>query len=75
MVKTVKALFDGQVFVPMTPIKAEKNQLAIITLLDNYATTGNKKAFLKYAGLLSDDSYIEINNILKDTQRIDIHEW
>ena len=73
--KTVRAVFDGQVFVPVTPIEAGKNQLAIITVLDIFDIKENKKAYLEYAGMLSDDSYSEITGILSDTQRIDAHEW
>ena len=70
--KTVKAVFDGQVFVPVTPIKAKKNQVAIITILDDIDYIRENKAYLEYAGALSDDDYTEIADILKADTPIDI---
>jgi hypothetical protein len=39
----VKAHFDGYVFVPESPVDAEINQSAIITILDNETADEIKK--------------------------------
>ncbi|MDR2179797.1 MAG: hypothetical protein LBP21_05785 [Synergistaceae bacterium] len=33
------------------------------------------KAYLRYAGALSNESCAEIEAILQDTQRVDLNEW
>ena len=73
--KTVKAFYDGRVFVPVTPIKAKVNQVAIITILDGLDLVIDSKPFLKYAGALTHDDYSELVEILKDTERVDTNEW
>ena len=69
----IKAYYDGNVFIPIGPVKAKKNQPAIITMLDD----GKKddKPHLKFIGTLSQDSFDEINLALMETQRIDSNEW
>jgi hypothetical protein len=44
----VKAYYDGRAFVPMTPISAEKNQQAIITILDTDASGQSKDFSLNF---------------------------
>jgi len=70
----VKAYYDGNVFVPMEPVKANRNQPAIVTVLDNDKIIENKP-HLKFIGTLSQESYEEISKALADTQGIDADEW
>jgi len=71
----VKAFFDGQVFVPLTPIKVKKNQFAIVTVIDNSDYKQDTNAYLAFAGALSDEDYLELSTIQKDNERVDINEW
>jgi hypothetical protein len=73
--EAVKAYYDGRAFVPVSPVKATKNQAAIITILDEIADKNNKKSYLEYAGNLSDESCAEITKALQDTQKVDRLEW
>ncbi|MDR0445063.1 MAG: hypothetical protein LBG98_02140 [Puniceicoccales bacterium] len=73
--QTVKAYFDGNVFVPVEHIQATKNQKAVVMLLDDIPQSNTGKTYLRYAGALSDESYSEIEAILQDTRRVDINEW
>ena len=73
--KTAKAYFDGQTFVPITPIKAEMNQIAIITLLDGLDMAIDDKAYLEFAGALAHDDYLELVEMLKDTEQVDDNAW
>ena len=70
----VKAYYDGNVFVPIEPVRAKKNQSAIITILDD-EKKDEDKPHLKFVGTLSQESFEEINLALMDTQRIDTNEW
>jgi hypothetical protein len=78
--QTIRAYFDGNVFVPIDKITAVTSQRAAVTLIGD--ATGEKiqrqnpeKSYLRYAGALSDESYAEIEAILQDTERADINEW
>jgi hypothetical protein len=78
--QTVKAYYDGNVFVPIDRITAPINQMAIVTLIGDVPETKTKrqsseKSCLRYAGVLSDESYAEIKAILQDTERTDINDW
>jgi hypothetical protein len=78
--QTVKAYFDGNVFVPIDQITAAINQRAVVTLIGDVPENETKqrnseKSYLRYAGALSDESYAEIKTILQDTERVDINEW
>ena len=73
--KTVKAYFNGQVFVPVTPIKAKINQIAIITILDGLDLTMDSKPYLKYAGVLAHEDYLELVEIRKDAEQVDANAW
>jgi hypothetical protein len=72
---TARAYYDGTVFVPLTPIKARKNQPVIITFPDDNDTQLGGKSYLRHAGALSNDNYVELVEILKDTQKVDADEW
>jgi hypothetical protein len=71
----VRAYYNGKAFIPLSPVKAIKNQAAIVRVLDDtIEDTGNSK-YLQFAGSLSDEDYREITEILKSTEQIDAHEW
>lgn len=65
--KAVKAYFDGTAFVPLTPVKARRNQSAIITILEDDVPKADLKDFF---GALSQENYAEMIEILKDTERV-----
>jgi len=69
----VKAYYDGRVFIPTEPVKARRNQHAIITILDDERK--ENKPHLRFIGALSKESYEEISIALKDTQKVDADEW
>lgn len=69
-----RAIFDGSVFVPMAPIKAKKNDVAVFMLIDG-TDDHVDKPYLHFAGSLPDEDYQEITEILKDTERIDADGW
>jgi len=72
----VKAYYDGQTFVPENPFKAEINQKAIITILDNNASDAlQKERLLALAGSLSDKDYREVEEALEDTGKVYLGEW
>ena len=71
--EAVKAYYDGNVFIPLEPIRAKRNQPAIITLLDN--DKSSDKPHLRFIGALSQESYDEISKALIDTQKVDVDEW
>jgi len=71
--EAVRAYYDGRVFIPTEPVKAKKNQNALITILDE--DTKENKPHLRFIGVLSAESYNEISKALKDTQEIDADEW
>jgi hypothetical protein len=71
----VKAYYDGKVFIPMSPIRAAKNQAAIVTILDDTVETKGSRDYLQFAGALSDEDCREITAILESTERVDENEW
>jgi hypothetical protein len=71
----VKAYYDGRVFVPVSPVRVSKNQSAIVTILDEAKDETKNKAYLQFAGTLSDENYQELTNILEATERVDENEW
>jgi len=77
--QTIEAYYDGRAFVPITPVSVRKNERAVITIFegitDKRPKRKNEKAYLNYAGTLSDKNYEEIMEILKDTAQIDANEW
>jgi len=70
----IRAYYNGTVFIPIEPVKANKNQQAIITILDTEDTKA-VKPHLKYVGILSRESLEEIEKVLLDTQKVDENEW
>jgi hypothetical protein len=72
----VKAYYNGRVFVPETPVSAEINQEAIITLLDQKNPGISKKErLLRLAGSIFHEEYLEIEKALEDTERVYPNEW
>ena len=61
----VKAYYDGKVFIPLSPIRAVKNQAAIVTVLDNVAGEIENREYVQFAGSLPDEDFREITEILK----------
>ena len=77
--QTIEAYYDGRAFVPVTPVAVRVNERAVITIFDditaNCSKRENEKAYLSYAGALSDENYDEIMEIIKETGQIDANGW
>lgn len=73
----VKGYFNGKEFVPIGKVDIKPNQRVIITVLDEYFTAEEKpeKAYKKYVGKLSSDSFEEVSEALKETEKVDVNEW
>jgi hypothetical protein len=72
----VKAYFDGHVFVPESPVEAEVNQSAIVTILDAGATSETKKRrLLSLAGSISNEDCLLMEKALEDTGKVFPDEW
>ena len=72
---TIQAYYNGSVFVPLVSVKARLNQPAVITILDTANTKVSGSRYTEFFGTLSAESYSEITEALKDTERVDINEW
>ena len=72
---TIQAYYNGSVFVPIAPVKAHLNQPALITILEDTNVTISCNRLLEFFGALSVESYSEIIEALKDTERVDVNEW
>jgi hypothetical protein len=70
-----RAIYDGRVFIPLTPVKVHKNQKVMITILDDAQKVPADKPYTRYAGALPLDDYHEITEILKDTETVFADEW
>jgi hypothetical protein len=72
----VKAYYDGRVFIPKSPIIAEINQEAIVTILESRKSRiSQKERLLKLSGSISHDDYLEIEEALLDTEKVTMDEW
>ena len=71
----IKAYYDGSVFVPLGPVNAKPNQQAIVTILGEVGVINGGEGHSAFFGALTHESYIEIMNALKDTERVDEDEW
>ena len=71
----IQAYFNGSVFVPLVPVKASLNQPAIVTILDTVNTKTSNNRNKEFFGTLSAESYSEIIEALKDTEKVDMNEW
>jgi hypothetical protein len=70
-----RAIYDGRVFIPLTPIQVRKNQQVVITILDDTQKILADKPYIRYAGALPLNDYDEITEILKDTEAVFVDEW
>ena len=71
----VKAIYDGHAFVPIAPIHAKKNDIALFAIIERASDSYADKPYLNFAGALSDEDYQEITEILKETERVEPDEW
>jgi len=72
----IKAHFDGNVFIPESPVSAEINQRALITLIKPDPTQASKKErLLSLAGSISGEDYLEIEKALEETEKVYTHDW
>jgi len=60
LMEAIQAYYDGNVFVPITPVKVKKNQPAIITIIESAKVKEGKKRHVELFGALSPESYLEI---------------
>ena len=77
--QTIEAYYDGHAFVPIAPVAVRINERVVVTIFEGTTDKRPKwesdKAYLNYAGTLSDENYEEIMEILKDTGQINANEW
>ena len=73
--EAIRAYYDGSVFVPLAPVKAKLNQQALVTVLETLNAEASGSRCFEFFGALSDESYSEIIEALKDTERVDADEW
>ncbi|MCL1819930.1 MAG: hypothetical protein FWG36_04655 [Oscillospiraceae bacterium] len=71
----IQAYYDGSVFVPVSPVKVKLNQPALITIIEAEKSKANRYNHIELFGKLSADSYLEIAEALKETEKVDINEW
>jgi predicted DNA-binding antitoxin AbrB/MazE fold protein len=73
--ETIQAYYNNGVFIPLAPVKAEQNQSALITILESANTKTGGNHYAEFFGSLSTESYSEIIEALKDTEKVDLNEW
>ena len=71
----IQVYYDGSVFVPLVPVKVRINQPAVVTILETAKTDSGGKQYVEFFGALSPESYSELIEALKDTERVDVNEW
>ena len=71
----IQAYYNGSVFVPLAPVKAKLNQPALVTILEAADKNLDGNRYAAFFGALSKESYSEITEALKDTERVDVNEW
>jgi hypothetical protein len=80
----IKAVYDGRVFVPLVPVRAKKNQVAVFTLLDPLKTAESvkqtsslkvTKPHKRFLGALPKENIVELETILEEADKVDIDEW
>ena len=72
---TIQAYYNGSAFVPLVPVNVELNQRALVTILDVADSSADGCRYTEFFGALSAESYSEIMEALKDTERVDVNEW
>ncbi len=71
----IKGYYDGKEFVPLEKVSLKPNQKVIITVLDKYISLEpDNKPFMKYIGKLNNESYNEISEALKETEKMEESE-
>jgi len=70
---TIKAYFNGSVFVPLTSVNVKINQPVLITILEPAKSSSN--CYSDFFGTLPAEDFIEIVEALKDTEKVDVDEW
>jgi hypothetical protein len=64
----VKAYYDGHAFITESPVAAEINQEAIITILDSKAPNSSAKDWLLgFVGSISREDCLEMEKALEET--------
>lgn len=73
----LKGYFNGKEFISLDNVSIKPNQKVIITVLDEYFNSEEKpeKAYKKFVGKLSSESFHEIKEALKETEKVDFNEW
>ncbi len=71
--QSVEAYYDGKAFIPVKPIRAQKNQKALITLFESSEQA--EQHWRKFFGLMTREQAKEIEDALVETERIDSDEW
>lgn len=72
----LKGFYNGKDYVPLEKVDVKPNQKVIITVLDEYISPNDKdKPYKKYIGKLNSESYNEIVEALKETEKVDKNEW
>jgi hypothetical protein len=76
-VLALKGYFNGKDFIPLENVQIKRNQKVIITVLDEFVSDGEsvEKPYKKYVGKLSNEDFNELQEILKETEKIDKNEW
>ena len=73
--EAIKAYYNGSAFVPVAPVKVKLNQPALITIIEDEKARVSGNGYVELFGALSAESYLEIIETLKDTEKVDIDEW
>jgi len=73
----INGYYDGKEIVLLDKTAVKPNQKVIVTVLDEFIDIKEKnpKPFRKYVGKLDFTSFNEINEALKDTEKVDFNEW
>jgi hypothetical protein len=76
-VLALKGYYNGKEYIPLENANVKPNQKVIIMILDEYLKPEDveNKPFRKYVGKLSNESYAEITEALKETEKVDSNEW
>jgi len=76
-VLALKGYFNGKDFIPLENVQIKRNQKVIITVLDEFVSDSEsvEKPYKKYVGKLSNEDFNELQEILKETEKIDKNEW
>lgn len=73
----LEGYYNGKEFIPLEKVNVKRYQKVIITVLDEFIKNEEvrEKPYKKYVGALSDESFKEIQEALKDTEKVDVNEW